>query len=182
MSEASAAQRWQQTALEAAFAWLSRHAQHPATCDRIIGNGACTCGLEALHDMLCQGVAKAQPTSHPSKPIAFPDKALFEDRFWSHVDKSQPDACWLWRGSVASNGYGRLTVRQVDYGVHRLAYCLANGPIPPGLLVCHSCDNRLCVNPTHLWLGDVVANNRDMEAKGQDSGPTPERRTEEAAA
>lgn len=52
---------------------------------------------------------------------------------------------------------------------HRYAWFIANGPIPPGMNVCHKCDNRECINPDHLFLGTQTDNHRDMEAKGRQS-------------
>jgi hypothetical protein len=76
--------------------------------------------------------------------------------------------CWEWSGGK-SHGYGELRVREVwgstPVSAHRVSYLLAVGPIPDGLKVCHTCDNEPCCNPAHLFLGDDLANLRDMAAK-----------------
>ena len=91
-------------------------------------------------------------------------------RFWKRVAKS--DECWLWTGGLHSKGYGLFycrpdgtTMRAV--GAHRFSYELHHGPIPAGMLVCHSCDNPPCVNPAHLFLGSPKANIHDMMSKGR---------------
>ncbi len=88
---------------------------------------------------------------------------------------SFPDinGCINWLG--ASNRYGRITVGSRSNGTkrvilaHRLAYELFIGEIPDGLYVLHKCDNTLCVNPEHLWLGTQMENMHDMISKGRDN-------------
>lgn len=78
--------------------------------------------------------------------------------------------CLEWVGARKGNGYGAIALGGRDGGVgyvHRVAYELSVGPIPEGMEVCHRCDNRVCVRPGHLFLGDHAANARDMSEKGR---------------
>ena len=69
-------------------------------------------------------------------------------RFWEKVDKSE--SCWLWTGGLVKGGYGQYNLEGRCRQAHRLAYELAVGPIPDGLVIDHLCKNPRCVNPEHL--------------------------------
>lgn len=72
--------------------------------------------------------------------------------------------CQEWTGSRLPKGYGRTKDRRY---AHRVAFEDAYGPIAPGLLVLHRCDNPPCVRPSHLFLGTAADNTADMMAKGR---------------
>lgn len=92
-----------------------------------------------------------------------------EKQFWAKVEKT--DTCWLWRGChdhIRPDAYGYVRYCHEKYRAHRLAWMLANGPIPDGLFVCHRCDTPLCVNPDHLFLGTAQDNSDDKCQKGRE--------------
>ena len=87
-------------------------------------------------------------------------------RFWLTVKVAGPDECWEWQGG-RKRGYGRFSIDSRDYIAHRIAYYLQHCADPGSLLVCHSCDNRVCCNGRHLFTGTALDNVRDRDYKGR---------------
>lgn len=85
---------------------------------------------------------------------------------WTKVNKKDRDLCWNWTSSTL-RGYGVAYFQGQSWRAHRLIWTFVNGPIPDGLHVLHTCDNKCCCSPAHLFLGTQADNNRDMWAKGR---------------
>lgn len=73
--------------------------------------------------------------------------------------------CWIWAGAQTGWGYGAFAINHKLMGAHRAALILTGIELKPGDWVCHSCDVRLCVRPSHLYVGTPTTNNRDTAAR-----------------
>jgi HNH endonuclease len=110
-----------------------------------------------------------------TKPLKWGDSRKMTDqewlatRFWPKVQKT--DGCWEWQACLDPKGYGRVIYKGKKYKPHRIIKAMESGldvdEIPVKLQACHHCDNRKCVNPSHIFWGSNLDNVRDMVKKGR---------------
>lgn len=102
----------------------------------------------------------------------FTAEDISSDKFWSRVNIGSHKDCWNWRGFISDSGYGVFSYAKSKRArAHRIAFAKTVSPIPNDKVVCHTCDNPRCCNPSHLWLGTVAENNADRERKGRTVSP-----------
>ncbi len=89
-----------------------------------------------------------------------------QNRILKRIVKT-PEDCWMWIGNKGSGNYGYIRYENKVRSAHRLSYEAFVESIPEGLCVLHKCDNTLCVNPNHLFLGTQQDNIRDRENKNR---------------
>ena len=94
------------------------------------------------------------------------NKSLYE-RFLLKFDESKVGECWEWAASLDGRGYGQIKNGKSMSRAHRISWEYYNSQIPEGMHVLHRCDNPVCVNPHHLFLGTHQDNMRDMARKGR---------------
>lgn len=107
-------------------------------------------------------------------PKPAPSRRNLRERFDECYLPGPADDCWEWNGTISVYGYGVIAERIngvfTQYKAHRLSYEYNHGPIPDGLLICHTCDNRKCVNPQHLYSGTEADNARDKAVRNRVKG------------
>lgn len=95
-----------------------------------------------------------------------------KNRFESNFIKLEENSCWIWTGQIyRKSKRARFRVGLLDRNAARVAYVIYKGKIN-SLCVLHTCDNTLCVNPNHLWLGTNADNSKDMVQKGRQLNQT----------
>lgn len=92
-----------------------------------------------------------------------------EERFWDKVDTTGD--CWLWQASVTIPGYGQFWDKSRRIDAHRYSYKANVGEIPAGMVVMHTCDEKICVRPSHLKVGTQRENLADMYKKNRNRAP-----------
>ena len=94
-----------------------------------------------------------------------------DERLYRKCKHNEVTDCWEWQGGINNSGPGYGMIRDTEYNgmrtTHRVSYEIHHGEIPKGKLVLHKCDNTLCVNPDHLFLGTHLDNTLDMIQKGR---------------
>lgn len=95
------------------------------------------------------------------------------ERFAAKWVPNHDTGCHEWTGARMPSGHGQIALRgrRPVILAHRAAWLLAHGSIPPGMCVCHRCDNPRCVNVAHLFLGTQADNMADCRAKGRATLP-----------
>ena len=96
------------------------------------------------------------------------EKQIFKDRLLSH-SKWNGDCLESTYKARTQSGYALIKFKGSTRGAHRVSYMVHKGEIPDDILVCHTCDNPICVNPEHLFLGTHSDNANDMIRKGRDN-------------
>lgn len=103
-----------------------------------------------------------------------PKRKPLKERFAAKVKPGSSADCWEWQGTIKPNGYGIISKGGDSskcgvFHAHHVAYEISNGidAIPAGMVVMHKCDNRKCVNPSHLAIGTAKDNVHDCIRKGR---------------
>jgi len=96
-----------------------------------------------------------------------PVKKIDEQFFADRMTVNPETGCHEWQRYISQNGYGTVKHKRKQWPAHRFMWAHKNGPIPDGMVVCHKCDNRRCINPDHLFLGTTQDNVDDKMSKGR---------------
>lgn len=100
-------------------------------------------------------------------------KAKLPERFWSKVKFAGLNECWEWQRGLKPDGYGSYHNGEnkgyQSVGAHRYLFKTLFGEMSTFIDVLHKCDNRKCVNPNHLFIGNDLDNMRDRDSKGRNN-------------
>ncbi len=114
----------------------------------------------------CVSLSRSAIIGSMAKPG--PNPRPLEERFSEKFISIGTGGCWPWTAATNYYGYGKISVSRSHWDfAHRVAWPIHYGEIPDNMLVLHRCDNPLCVNPSHLFLGTQNDNLQDMQKKGR---------------
>lgn len=131
----------------------------------------CVCGCGEYTNIV-SGRANRYIKGHQGNQSPF---AAMEDAFWYHCNPAGESECWNWNGWFMKSGYGEFSYHGKQYLAHRASWQIHNGPIPDGMHILHSCDNRKCTNPAHLRVGTPADNSNDMHSRKRNRQPKGEK-------
>lgn len=139
------------------------------TRNRVYYPVRCDCGNELRVERISLRAGHTRSCGCSKRALAIATRgATSADEVLTRGSVPEPNTgCQLWTRAYDSYGYGSLGFRGRSLRAHRLSYETYVGPIPNGLLVCHSCDTPACINPKHLFLGTDKENTRDSLRKGR---------------
>lgn len=148
---------------------------HDTTNQIPYGYCHCGCGQKtnvAPHNIKSRGIKGGEHykyiTGHNNQS---PYNSISE-QFWHHCIKGNSHDCWRWGSKATRNGYPVFTYKRKVYYAHRISWEIHNRfNIPKGMYICHTCDNPICTNPKHLFLGTPQDNVDDMIKKGRKNKP-----------
>lgn len=131
----------------------------------------CGCGQKttiALKNHTRTHAVKGEPTKYIKNHVNRISKNEQIALFWSRVSITADDnLCWLWTEKHDKDGYGKTWWNGKTERSHRVAWMYPDYSIPNEMFILHSCDNPICCNPKHLFIGTALDNNRDRERKGR---------------
>ena len=153
------------------------HQYQPRTCERcgrVCRSGAGLSQHMKAHDRECACGCGEVPSSYAAEYVSGHREPESLDelrgRLFAKTDVCGDHDCWEWQGYIAKTGYGQIGFRGKLLFTHR-ASMLVEGHDIDGWWVLHKCDNRPCINPTHLYIGTAYENTRDVNERGEWNHP-----------
>jgi len=119
----------------------------------------CDCGMERIVRKQC--LIEGNSNSCGCKKYG-----PVKDKIFNNIKKNE-NGCWEWTGGLSARGYASMHYEGKRTPLHRLSYILFRGPIPNDKLACHTCDNKKCINPDHIYIGTHKTNFRDAKERNR---------------